>query len=819
MRVARSAPVRALLAAAALLPAFGCVGEVPGRAGVRVRKPVGYAGALNLELRETAGVERAAEPVRVGLPMPPGALVRADNVRVVRSDGREIASQGRILARCTDGSVRWLELLFQPSVAANAVGRYRVEFGPRLKAGKVEAPLAATSEKGLITVDTGRLRLTVGEGDAALRCWFDRDGDGRYGEAENVLGGAGLESFVVLEALRDGGVAGRFASRSTARLEEAGPLRAVVAVRGKHSGTDGREVCPFALRIYAYRGKSFIRIVRTLVVSEAPAASRILESGVNLGLSAGGVHLPARQLRQEVSGSKLYPDLAGFKPAFRLLEGKRLLEKGVERGFLQVDARDFLLSAVIPRAAESAPWEIRSDPERSRITAAFWPQWGAAHTDARSPDQREEHGFEEFTRTESYERYWSQPSAEQGVGASRTHELWIQFDARGAGRGAATDLAARADTPLVAWPGAAWLERSRAFGRLSFGDAGTGTNPQPDRLEVGAARLGAWLRLHQRQKFGWLGFWDFGDYQTIYRRRGDLDIGRRWWNWHGRWGWMQGRGGLASALLVPWLRRGETADWNRFRACVVHNLDVDTAHASGHASGTAGMTHGPGVTHWSGPAQLRWTYPAAWLDYYYLSGEPRVLETVRELVGSLGDRTVGDFGKEGVPWTPDQAGYLRARLAAHEILGEEAAKAARAALNHFADLSGRELGAWPAFARELAPALIRYHRLTGDPEAGAVIERGTRYYISSRGPAARGGVIARNCFDACAYAWRIGGDRYFLERGRQLSGRSASAAAAERQVAAEAEPPPDLAEDSRVVLELGTMPYLRAALKEAESAE
>ncbi|MHC4916908.1 MAG: exo-rhamnogalacturonan lyase family protein [Planctomycetota bacterium] len=818
MRVTRSAPTTAFLAAAACLLA-GCVPPSSGRPGSRPGKPTGYAGALNIELRETAGVERVAEPVRVGLPMPAGALVSPENVRVVLSDGREMPSQSRAAARCTDGSVRWLELLFQPSVAANAVGRYRVEFGPKVRRGKVEKPLTAASKGGTITVDTGRLRLTVGEGDGRLSCWFDRDADGKYGAKEQVVGGSGLKSFVELKALRPGAASGRLSSRQAARLEEAGPLRAVVALGGHHPGAGGAETCPFVLRVYAYRGKSFLRLVRTMVVSEPAAASRIMESGVSLGFPGEGVHLPARQLRQEVTGRKRYPDLAGFKPAFRLLEDKKLLEKGAERGFVQIDARRFLLSAVVPGAAESAPWEIRSEPEARSVTAAFWPRWGAEHTDGRSPDQRGEHGFKEFTRTESYERYWQAASADHGVGASRTHEMWIQFDAPGAGREAAADLASRADAPLVAWPGAEWLARSGAFGRLHFAEAPAGGADGRDRLELGMARLGAWLRLHQRQKYGWLGFWDFGDYQTIYRRRRGLDIGERWWNWHGRWGWMQGRGGLASALLVPWLERGEAEDWERFRACVVHNLDVDTVHAAGRGSGAAGLTHGPGATHWSGAPQLRWTYPAAWLDYYYLAGEPRVLEAVRSLVGSLGDKTVGDFGKPDVPWTPDQAGYLRARLAAHEILGEDAAKAARAALNHFVDLSARELGGRSDFARELAPALIRYHRLTGDRGAAAVIERGTRYYISSRGPGARGGVIARNCFDACAYAWRISGERYFLERGRQLVERSAAARAADREVAAEAEPPADLTEDSRAVFELGTIPYLRAALREAEAAD
>jgi hypothetical protein len=278
---------------------------------------------------------------------------------------------------------------------------------------------------------------------------------------------------------------------------------------------------------------------------------------------------------------------------------------------------------------------------------------------------------------------------------------------------------------------------------------------------------------------------------------------------------MQGRDGLIPALLVPWLQRGAYADWERFRAAAVHNLDVDTRHPVARSSGIAGATHGPGVTHWSTPEALRWTYPSTWLDLYYLAGEPRALEMLGTLVNSLGDKTIGEFGREGRAWTPDQAGYLRARLAAHEALGEDHSRAALAALNFFAGLADRELGGHREYASGVAPALIRYHRLTGNPVAAALIIRGTRAYTSSRGPAGRDGSVAANCYEACAYAWRLTGDRYFLERARQLAAGSACTAAARAELESEAKPPPDLFRDARALLEIGALPPLRNALHEA----
>jgi hypothetical protein len=795
-----------------LAVAAGCAPlTVPGGPadGGRV---VGLHGALQIELRETSGQVRRAEPVRIGLPFPRRALASAANVRVVLSDGRELDSQRRVLGLWPDGSVRWLELIFEPAVAAGAVGRYRVEFGPKVKAAKPAKALRAVAEKGTVEVDTGRMRLSVG-GGGQLEAWVDRDRDGRYAPEEQVLGGVGLESFVELRALKPGAAAGRFLGRGGARLVESGPLRAVVAWSGWHVGAGERKVCPYELRLEVYRNRSLVRLTRTMTLSEPPAESGVTEAGLQLALAPGGAPPPERRLVREVRAPKRYPDLAGFQSLSRLLEGGKVLEEGRRPGCLEVRTARFCLVAAVPRLAEPAPWELRAEPRTRRVVAAFWPRWGGEYTDARSPDQRGEPGFLEFTRTESYERFWEEPGPRHAVGAARTHELWLEFLPPDAPRSAAQDFGVRVGAPLVAWPGAGWIELSGVYGR--FAGTGPGEAAPPGEWSGGAARLGAWLRAHQRKNFGWLGLWDYGDYQTVYRSRGDLDVGPRWWNWHGRWGWLQGREAFVPAMLVPWLASGRAADWEVFRAAAAHNLDVDTVHLAGRDADMVGATHGPGATHWSGPASPAWTYPSAWLDYYYLAGEPRGLEALRSLIDSLGGRTLADFGRPGESWSSDQAGCLRARLVAHEAFGEPHAAAAAAALAHFTALPGRELGGSEAWARELAPALIRYHRFTGNAAVARLIERGTRAYTASRGPAGGESSLSRNCYDCCAYAWRLSGDRYFLERGRQLAALAASALA-DAFPGEGAEPPVDLTGDSRAVIELGTLPYLEAALREVE---
>jgi hypothetical protein len=798
------------LAAAALLACClcGCSTVQPGRPAPAADG--GQSGAFQLELRESAGVDRQGEAVRAGLPFPPGALYKTICARVVLSDGREVPSQRSALAHWPDGSIRWLELIFEPSVVAGGVGYYRVEFSPRIRPARIARPLVAVREKGVIAVNTGRIKLEVDEGRGALQAWLDRDGDGRFSREEQVLVGPGIESFVELDALAAGAAEGGFSGAPTgaAELEEAGPLRAAIVWRGWHVGAGGR-VCPYTLRLEAFRGSGCLRLVRTVVLSEPPVLSRVAESGLALVLPPGRAPLPELRLEQECTEPRRYPDFAGSRTRSRLWEGRGPAVEGGARGFMDLRNDELALAAALPRPVEDVPWQLRVDPAARRLVASFWTRAGMAHTDARSPDRRTGSGFAEFSRTESCERFWETPADDHGVGAARTHELWVSFGVPGAGPGEGAQLAARLAAPLVPWPGAAWLRRARAFGDFE-GEPPEGPAAE---WEGGGERLKAWLRRHQRDRFGWLGLWDYGDFQTVYRAKDGLDVGERWWNWHGRWGWMQGRSGLCGELLVPWLRSGRAGDWELFRAAACHNLDVDTVHAPAPRGQLVGATHGPGATHWSAPAALAATWPSVWLDLHYLAGERRALEMLGGLIGSLGDKTMADFAVPGEAWSRDQAGYLRARLAAHEAFGGDYAPAAAAALSFFAGLSARDLAAGD-WAGDLAPALIRYHRFCGDAAAARMIDRGTRAWLAQTGQppeAAAGAGVG-----VCAYAWRLSRDRFFLERGRQLAAQSdsASAAAAARRPA-ENEPPLDLVTDMRALLELGALPYLESALRDS----
>jgi hypothetical protein len=180
----------------------------------------------------------AAVASRVGVPLPRGWVEAPDRLVALEAEsGRPLPLQGRVLARWPDRSVKWLLCdVALPAALACDGGRLRLarrgdaqaascaagvegvqDSGPALSA----AALCVTPQGNGLEVDTGAavFRFSA-HGDAVLAAVSDRD-------RQPLLGPAGLR-------LRLSDAAGRaVAARVDAvALEEQGPVRAVLALRG-----------------------------------------------------------------------------------------------------------------------------------------------------------------------------------------------------------------------------------------------------------------------------------------------------------------------------------------------------------------------------------------------------------------------------------------------------------------------------------------------------------------------------------------------------------------------------------------------------------
>ena len=74
--------------------------------------------SLPILLEEPSGVERLDEPVTVGMPLPSGRFFEPTTLRLRDQGGRSRPVQVEVLARWSDGSLRWALLDFQASLKA-----------------------------------------------------------------------------------------------------------------------------------------------------------------------------------------------------------------------------------------------------------------------------------------------------------------------------------------------------------------------------------------------------------------------------------------------------------------------------------------------------------------------------------------------------------------------------------------------------------------------------------------------------------------------------------------------------------------------------
>lgn len=191
-------------------------------------KSVPSVSRILLTVRETAGVDRAGEVLRSGVPLPRSLGVRdVRGLAVVDPGGRPVPAELVVLARWNAGKddaaapVQWLLVSFPATVPAGQSAVYTLVTDG--SAGPNPAPPVAvrlTREGGQVVVDTGAAVFKLGQDAGAL---FD----------EVSLGGRRVVTGSEM-TLRTAGAAGRHAKLRKLRVEHAGPLSAVVVVDGAY---------------------------------------------------------------------------------------------------------------------------------------------------------------------------------------------------------------------------------------------------------------------------------------------------------------------------------------------------------------------------------------------------------------------------------------------------------------------------------------------------------------------------------------------------------------------------------------------------------
>ena len=593
----------------------------------------GPAAALEVKLtvRETGSVARGGGIVCGGVPFAKGVVKDLSKLSVA-VNGKGTAAQFQSLAPWDDGSVRWA--LMTLAVDLPVGGTAEVLIRDRGKIAAPAAPVKVEDGAEAVKVSTGPMQFKVGKKTGDLFKSLEVDGKPLLTEA-----GRGLVLYTEKGEAVEAGVPAEVA------VEEAGPVRAVVRVRGIFPGVHNG-LLDYTVRLTAYAGGKALHVRMWLEnngahgYKAAPEWFHFDGLAVELGLGFGA---PVEASCEGATGTgkfKVYQKCPAAKWAnFAYTvtgEGKELAKGARTDGVVALSGPGGKLTAAIRHFWQNYEKSIELDGEVLKLW--LWPreaQWPRPEPLGGSGEGLLKNGA--ITRA----GFNALPG-----GVHKGHEWVLDFS----GRPAAV-TGAELSAPLVA-VNPEYAASTEAANALFA----------PASVVSGHEELDWKIRFQQNMAYNlvdrdspgglmfarstgaekgsvWFGWMDFGD------------ICSPWGGWYGgavtprhlHHDWVR-------TVLLQYLRTGERAFLDLGTEMTRHQMEIDQNwsdrdHASvrflmrGEASPSEVHTGGgnDGVGAMPGPEQ---NWISGIVLYYLLTGDPKARECALRNYQGIQDRTI-----------------------------------------------------------------------------------------------------------------------------------------------------------------------------------
>ena len=192
-----------------------------------------------------------------GVPWPRGTTAAGATFSLTGANGNAVPMQSWPLAYWPDGSLKWTAHAIPAT--SKLAGPFKLQEG---KAALPSAPLLLTEDANVITVNTGVIECRIQKTGGTLIDSITRAGKTLATGGRLVCR---LRSSPDLEADGDIHQDSFYSQISSVTVEQAGPVRAVIKLQGKHAAAAGRAWLPFVVRLYFYAGGDAIRMVHTII--------------------------------------------------------------------------------------------------------------------------------------------------------------------------------------------------------------------------------------------------------------------------------------------------------------------------------------------------------------------------------------------------------------------------------------------------------------------------------------------------------------------------------------------------------------------------
>lgn len=544
-----------------------------------------------------------AFPITSGVPFGRGELGDAEHVRLVDAAGREVPLQAKVATRWSDGSVQWLRLSFLATAAAGEPATYFAEYGTEITRSEASSPLRHSEHEGVLTVNTGPLRMEFDAGRSGFPCSirFDADADGRFAEDEELA----TQRPLAIELVDAEG--GRYTTAYAAdriEIEESGPVRTVVKLSGGHRDGSGRRMFAYVNRFTFFAGLPSVKVQTTWGNDSAEA--KFSEFG-RLSL-----HVP-------------FAEAEDWRWAVGLGGGNESNGRG-ELGLLQLRDDAYKLT---PRAPEGTSteradgWIDVSNGRWGLMTAVrdFWqlyPKGFRVTPEGLAVDLAPHFPGETYvgsSKLEEVKLYYYLMGGKYKVrrGTQKQHELMLHCHAGELEASERQRLSQAFQEPLIA---ACMPERycgTQVFGEIL--PATAGRTPEYEKVCEQVYRNA----VSHRERGHEYGMLNFGD-----------QWGERKVNW------ANGEYDHHHAYLMQFIRTADPRWYFLAEKAVRHAIDVDTAHygprkggewihSMGHVGDYfASQYEGSGISY--GGMSVSHTWTEGFRDWYVLNGDPTAYE-------------------------------------------------------------------------------------------------------------------------------------------------------------------------------------------------
>jgi hypothetical protein len=591
---------------------------VLGILGVGVMGASAMAVEVALTVKEMAGVARVANPVNSGVPLPKGAVKEAAALRLLDGQGKPVLASIEPRARWLgDESLKWVTVHFLANVPANGAAQYRLATS---EAALPKSPLAVTKEGKTITVVTGPAKFVVpADRLAPFDQVYVRADEGRdFAESDALL----AKPAVVTLAGRNG--TSRVAGNSeatyhaelvgledpfrqtgvvqSAEIEERGPGRAVVALKGTFS-TAAAKSLDFTARLYFYAGSPLAEMTLSVRNRQLDSMARFV------GIEALTVDLPLKTAGKAVAsvskdGQSVSADVVG--QPLHLVQTKWNKMALTTPDGRTVDGR------------QSDGW-VRLASGAGALTAGtrwFWQVYPMGL--AVRPDG----GVVLELKPADAERI------DLYTAGAKTHFLFFHF-ATGAAAPAAESIATGTTAPLVAACAPDWYcQETRVFGDLYANNPALFQPQYRDLIARYQKQLDASLKriVTNRPRPGWkvdeYGWLNFGS--GLHHREYVKDTPQESW-------WDSNYYDFPHAVLVNYLRTSDLLSLRTAEEAGLHLADIDICHSfPGYPNRAGAPRSGPvighfrnyaGSTAFMGHDSFTFYKNESLYELYYLTGE------------------------------------------------------------------------------------------------------------------------------------------------------------------------------------------------------